>query len=95
MSVKSKVKRCNKEIKRLQDELETCQLSNRRLKQKLDMKTSNETLENIVKFALTNHIGNLRGGMAVDWDSVDKLSNLRLDIEKNHMEHAYFIRVTY
>lgn len=28
MSVKSKVKRCNKEIKRLQNELETYKLSN-------------------------------------------------------------------
>ena len=31
MSIKNKVKRCNKEIKRLQEELETYQLSNNRL----------------------------------------------------------------
>lgn len=95
MSVKSKVKRCNKEIKRLQDELETCQLSNRRLRQKLDMQTNNETLENIVKFAVTNHIGNLYGGMAIDWNSIDKMRELKLDIDKNPMEHAYIIRVMY
>lgn len=95
MSVKSKVKRLNKEIRRLQEELETYQLSNSRLRQKIDRQIDNETLENIVKFALTNHIGNLRGGMMVDWDSIDKLRDLRLDVEKNPMEHAYFIRVTY
>lgn len=95
MSVKSKVKRCNKEIKRLQDELETYQLSNKRLRQKLDTQNNNEMLENIIKFALTNHIGNLRGGMMIDCDGIDKMKDLRLDIENNHYEHAYVIRVTY
>lgn len=36
MSVKNKVKRCNKEIKRLQDELEIYKLSNQKLREKLD-----------------------------------------------------------
>lgn len=95
MSVKSKVKRCNKEIKRLQDELETYQLSNKRLRQKLDTQNNNETLENIIKFAITNHIGNLKGGMMIDCDGIDKMKNLRLNIENNHFEHTYIIRVTY
>lgn len=95
MSVKSKIKRLNKEIRKLQEELETYQLSNSRLRQKLDTQTHNETLENIVKFAVTNHVGNLCCGMAIDWNSIDKMRELKLDIEKNHMEHAYFIRVTY
>lgn len=34
MSIKSKIKRCNKEIKRLRDELETERLSNIRLHKK-------------------------------------------------------------
>lgn len=46
MSVKSKVKRCNKEINRLQEELETYQLSNNRLREKLNSKANSETLEN-------------------------------------------------
>ena len=54
MSVRGKVKRRNKEIKRLQEELETYQLSNRRLREKLDSQIDNRTLENIIKFAVTN-----------------------------------------
>ena len=95
MSVKSKVKRCNNEIKRLQDELETYQLSNRRLKQKLDIQNNNQLLENIIKFAITNHIGNLKGGMMIDCDGIDKMNNLKLHIEHNIFEHAYIMRVTY
>ena len=36
MSVKGKVKRLNKELIKLRDDLETERLSNRRLRQKLD-----------------------------------------------------------
>lgn len=95
MSVKNKVKRLNKEIKKLQDELETYQLSNRRLKQKLDTRNNNEMLENIIKFAITNHIGNLKGGMMIDINTIDKMKELRLNIERNDFEHAYIMRVRY
>lgn len=95
MSVKAKVKRCNKEIKRLQNELETYQLSNERLRQKLNNQRDNELLENIIKFAITNHIGNLRGGMMVDCNGIDKMNNLKLDIEHNIFENTYIMRVTY
>ena len=56
MSVKSKVKRCNKEIKRLEDELQTTQLSNSRLREKINNQIRDKQLENILKFAITNHI---------------------------------------
>ncbi len=63
MSVKNKVKRLNKEILNLKNKLETTELSNRRLRYKLDQekqcKQYTEQLENIVKFAITNHIGNV------------------------------------
>lgn len=106
MSVKSKVKRCNKEIKRLLEELETYQLSNNRLKNKNDrLKTELEEqnadkqyikqLENIVKFALTNHIGNLRGGMRIDRYGIDKMQNLRLTIDYEPELNSYVIRVYY
>lgn len=95
MSVKGKVKRCNKEIRRLQDELETYRLSNRRLKQKLDAQNNNEMLENIIKFAITNHIGNLKGGMMISCEGIDKMNDLTLDIEHNIFEHAYIMRVRY
>ena len=55
MSVKSKVKRCNAEIKRLKEQLETSELSNYRLRQRLDSQIDNKTLENIIKFDILIH----------------------------------------
>ena len=96
MSVKSKVKRCNAEIKRLEDQLEASELSNNRLRQKLDSQIDNKTLENIVKFAVTQHIGNLKGGISIDAMSIDKMENLRLFIDRNHeYGNSYIIRFTY
>lgn len=99
MSVKNKVKRCNKEILRLEDELETERISNRRLRLKLDEKTQSQTyikqLENIIKFAITNHIGNLRGGMSVDRYGIDKMEDLRLMIDYKPEFNNYIIRVSY
>lgn len=99
MSVKNKVKRLNKEILNLKDELETINLSNKRLREKLDEEKQcrqyAEQLENIVKFAITNHIGGIRGGMAIDWFGIDKMQDLRLDVEKNIIEHSYILRVNY
>lgn len=94
MSVKSKVKRCNKEIERLKNELETERLSNNRLRYKLD--NGNELLENIVKFAVTNQVGNLRAGMIIDARGVDKMKELKLSIDRGYInENAYIIRVHY
>lgn len=99
MSVKNKVKRLNKEILNLKDEIKTINLSNKRLKEKLDKekqtKQYTEQLENIVKFAITNQIGGIRGGMAIDWFGIDKMQDLRLDIEKNIIQHSYIMRVNY
>ena len=96
MSVKGKVKRSNKEIKRLQDELETYKLFNSRLREKLDSQKDNKILENIIKFAVTNHVGNLKAGIMIDAASVDKMKNLKLLIDRNEeYGRAYVIRVTY
>lgn len=99
MSVKGKVKRLNKEIIKLQDELETERLSNSRLRQKLDEKEQSvryiEQLENIVKFAVTNHIGNLRGGIRIARPEIYKLNKLKLSIEQEPMYDSYVIKVDY
>lgn len=99
MSVKVKVKRLNKQIKNLQEELQTYQLSNNRLKVKLEEQKSDkqytEQLENIVKFALTNHIGNLRGVMRIDRYGIDKMQDLRLNINYIVENDSYIIRVNY
>nr|DAO80877.1 MAG TPA: hypothetical protein [Caudoviricetes sp.] len=94
MSVKGKVKRLNKELIKLRDDLETERLSNRRLRQKLD-KQYTEQLENIIKFALTNHIGNLRGGMQIERYGIDKMQDLRLSIDYQPEFNSYIIRVNY
>ena len=93
MSVKSKVKRCNKEILRLEQEIQKLKRENRMLENK-DI-ADKELLENIIKFAITNHIGGMHGGMAIDWFGIDKMKDLRLSIDKNPMEHAYIMRVNY
>lgn len=106
MSVKGKVKRLNKRIENLQEELQTYQSSNSRLKNKNDrLKIELEgqkediqytdILENIVKFALTNHIGNLRGGMQIEAYGIDKMKNLRLSIDYIIENNSYIIRVNY
>lgn len=99
MSVKGKVKRLNKEIIKLRDELDTERLSNRRLRQKLDKQTESSVytrqLENIVKFAITNHIGNLRGGMQIERYGIDKMQGLKLSIDYQPEYNSYIIRVNY
>lgn len=52
-------------------------------------------LENIVKFALTNHIGSLRGGMRIERYGIDKMQNLRLTIDYELELNSYVIRVNY
>lgn len=106
MSVKGKVKKLNKKIENLQEELQIYQLSNTRLRDKNDrLKTELEEqkadkkyieqLENILKFALTNHIGNLRGGMQIQRYGIDKMQDLRLSIDYQPEFDSYTIRVNY
>lgn len=99
MSVKVKVKRLNKELIKLRDDLETERLLNRILRQKLDKQTESSVytrqLENIVKFAITNHIGNLRGGMQIERYGIDKMQDLRLSIDYQPEFDSYTIRVNY
>lgn len=106
MSVKGKVKRLNRQIENLQEELQTYQLSNSRLRNKNDrLKTEleeqkadkqyTEQLENILKFAITNHIGNLRGGMQIERYGIDKMQDLRLSIDYQPEFNSYIIRVSY
>ena len=106
MSVKGKVKKLNKKIENLQEELQTCQLSNSRLRNKNDrLKTEleeqkadkqyTEQLKNIVKFAITNHIGNLRCGMQIEKYGIDKMQDLRLSIDYEPMLNSYVIKVSY
>ncbi|MFR7544777.1 MAG: hypothetical protein ACLUWN_02375 [Clostridia bacterium] len=96
MSVKGKIKRLNQQLKESKDELETYKLSNSRLREKLDSQIDNRTLENIIKFAITNHVGNLKAGIMIDAVAIDKMKDLRLLIDRdNECGRAYIIRVIY
>lgn len=99
MSVKAKVKRCNKKIMEQELKIKDLECQNGNLRKNI-LKNDNNSektklYENIIKFAITNHIGGICGGMAIDWFGIDKMQDLKLDIEKNHMEHTYIIRVRY
>lgn len=99
MSVKGKVKKLNKELIKLRDDLETERLSNRRLRKKLDKQIESSVytrqLENIVKFAITNQIGGMRGGMQIERYGIDKMQDLRLSIDYQPEFNSYIIRVNY
>ena len=99
MSVKGKVKKLNKELIKLRDDLETERLSNSRLRQKIDKQNESSVytrqLENIVKFAITNHIGNLRGGMQIERYGIDKMQDLKPSIDYQPEFNSYIIRVNY
>lgn len=93
MSVKSKIKRLNKELEQLKENNKAQASYMAHIeKQKLQRE---ELLENIIKFAITNHIGGLKAGMMIDCYGINKMRDLRLDIESNHFEDSYIIRVTY
>ncbi len=96
MSVKSKIKRLNRQIEILRKEniLQVDHILQLEVRRN-DKSKREEMLENIIKFAITNHVGGLHAGMAIDWFGIDKMKDLKLDIEKNAMEHAYIMRVRY
>lgn len=99
MSVKGKVKRLNRQIEKLNCELiqlETLKNNNKRIIE--DYSSDLEKIkiyENIIKFAITNHLGNLRGGMRIERYEIDKMQNLRLDIDYQPEFNCYIIRVNY
>lgn len=96
MSVKGKIKRLNKELAEVKQENIKQADHILFLEEHRNDKTQREkTLENILKFAITNHIGNLRGGMMVDSREVEKMQELKLDIERSPIENAYIMRIMY
>ena len=99
MSVKGKVKRLNRQIEKLNCELiqlEKLKNNNKRIIE--DYSSDLEKIkiyENIIKFAITNHLGNLRGGMRIERYEIDKMQNLRLDIDYQPEFNSYIIRINY
>lgn len=99
MSVKSKVKRCNEEIKRLQGKIFILENEKRNLERIKEDYIAEEysfkLYKNILKFALTNHIGGLEGGMRIEKCVIDKMEHLRLFVDYEPPFNSYVIRVHY
>lgn len=99
MSVKSKVKRCNKEIERLKSRVKDLEIQNDNLRKNIlkndDNSEKTKLYANIIKFATTNHIGGLNAGMRIERYGIDKMRNLKLNIEYEPMYNSYVIRVHY
>lgn len=97
MNARQKAKRASKDtnnlkqhIEKLNGEITSLKYENRKLN---NQTFENKTLENVLKFAITNHIGGLRGGMMIDMFSIDKMKDIDLKIEAIPQEHSYMIRV--
>lgn len=91
MSVKGKIKRLNRK-------LEEMKRINKRQADRIlyleNISPREEMLENIVKFALTNQVGNLRAGMAIEAPAIDKMQQLKLTINRDYTNgQAYILRV--
>lgn len=73
----------NKEIIRLENELKKLRTEHEILINSLSKYTKNNInlLENIIKFCVTKFIGDLKGGMLVKAYEIDKMENIKLDIE--------------
>jgi len=99
MSVKGKIKRLNKEIKKLY--YENTILSNerknfKRIEEDYCISLEKEKLyENLIKFFITNHIGDIRGGMQVHRYGIDKMNGLQLKVDYQPEFNSYIIRVNY
>lgn len=70
----------NKEIIRLENELKKLRTEHEILINSLSKNNIN-LLENIIKFCVTKFIGDLKGGMLVKAYEIDKMENIKLDIE--------------
>lgn len=98
MSVKGKVKRLNKEIEKLYGE--NIILSNvienlKRIEEYYCISLEkNKLYENLIKFFITKHIGDIRGGgMQVHRYGIDKMNGLKLNIEYQPKFNSYIIKV--
>lgn len=93
MSVKGKVKRCNNKINELEREIK--KLKNIIYSREFESSEKERLLENILKFAISNHIGELYGGIAIERYDVDKLNNLKLIIDNDIMTNSFIIKIHY
>lgn len=99
MSVKGKVKRLNRQIEKLNCELiqlETLKNNNKRIIEDYNVDLEKiKIYENIIKFAITNQIGGMKGAMRIEKYGINKMQDLRLNIDYLPEFNSYLIRVDY
>lgn len=99
MSVKGKIKRLNRQIEKLNCELiqlETLKSNNKRIIEDYNVDLEKiKIYENIIKFAITNQIGGMKGAMRIEKYGINKMQDLRLNIDYQPEFNGYLIRVDY
>lgn len=99
MSVKGKVKRLNRQIEKLNCELiqlETLKNNNKRIIEDYNVDLEKiKIYENIIKFAITNQIGGMKGAMRIEKYGINKMQDLRLSIDYMPESNSYIIRVNH
>lgn len=92
MSVKGKVKRLNREIKDLNDEIE---LSRKRHQRDVARYEENkEMLESLIKFFVVNQVGTpAAGGVHIEKQYVDKVDHMEVYINYELENNAYVIKL--
>ena len=92
MSVKGKVKRLNREVKDLNDEIEYLEY-----KMECDRKEhreEKEMLESLIKFFVVNQVGKpAPGGVQIEKQYVDKLESLNVKVYYELENKAYVINL--
>ena len=91
MSVKGKVKRLNRHIEDLNDQIEDLEYA--RFLEQFRYKRERKELENLIMFFVTNQVDKpAEGGVQIDRFHVEKFENLDVDIWYEVENDAYVIK---
>lgn len=91
MSVKGKVKRLNRHIEDLNDQIKDLEYA--RFLEQFRYKRERKELENLIMFFVTNQVGKpAEGGVHIERQYVEKFENLDVDIWYEVENHAYVIK---
>ena len=91
MSVKKKIKRLNRWVEYLEEELERTRRSMKHEQWRHEKRE--EELENLIKFFVINQVGkHAEGGVHIDKEYIDKIKSLGVDIWYEDYNGAYVIK---
>lgn len=92
MSVKGKIKRLNREIKDLNDQLELSR--KRHIRDKKQYEQNKQMLESLIKFFVVNQVGKpADGGVHIERKYVAELDSLGINIWYETENKAYVIKL--